>query len=735
MEPRLFRPILGRAAAALSLAAALVPAALFPQAAATAPAAPRPGPAGPAEVRILARSSEQTKDRIFASGDVEIRYGELVLFADRVEYDVGTKDLLAEGNVVLHSGGEVIRAERIRYGLASGRAVIEGASGLVQPSILFEAEEVEKRRAGLYSLKKARVTACAQPNPRWSFSLSRATLESDDHITMRDAVVRIKGVPVLYTPYLRYPLKDRATGFLMPQIGFAGEKGFSLSQSFYWAIAPNMDATVGVDAYLARGTGAGLEYRYLFPGGTRGELDLYYFIYKKAADGARPGNSSIVRLDHTQALPLGFTLVANVDYQTSYAFLREFDSNFQRALSTTRTTQGYLTRSWRGLNLSARVSRFETYFSEIDDANVSTSLPQISFNVFKTRLVAPLYFSLAASYARWQYGWKSEFEAGTERRSSRFSVNPSLSLPFTSIPWLTATGSVTAHFDRYGQSLDPATGLVVDAPLAAANVSAALEIVGPVLYKVFRGRDGRARLKNIVEPFVRYAYDSPIAASDRIVTSYGFFRNDQVSYGVTGRFLFKDGDRAVEVFSLSLGQTRYFSPEDGPLSGFPVDGAPPRFSEVAATLRFYPKARFSFDASAAYNPYYDSLSSLRLSATVGARADGNFLTANWFTSRNSWITGVDPELVALTMRDQVGAFAGLRLPRLAVDLRLEADYNIEQKELLYAGAQVTCHYQCVDILVDVRAYTYRDPPDVQVRLSLGLGSIGRTLDFLGGFGF
>jgi hypothetical protein len=99
------------------------------------------------------------------------------------------------------------------------------------------------------------------------------------------------------------------------------------------------------------------------------------------------------------------------------------------------------------------------------------------------------------------------------------------------------------------------------------------------------------------------------------------------------------------------------------------------------------------------------------------------------------VTGVDPDLIALYNRDQVGAFGGLRLPGLSLDLQLEADYNIKERKLLYTGAQATYHYQCVDLLVEVRAYYYRDTPDVQVRFSLGLGSIGRTLDFLGGFGF
>jgi LPS-assembly protein len=737
MKFRPFRRVLPRFVAGLCLAASLVPGGLFSQTAVPSKPAVRPAaPEAPAEVKILARNQERAGDRVYASGDVEIHYGELRLFADRIEYDLETKDVRAEGNVVVQSGGEVIRAERAFYNLGSGRGTIERASGLVQPSVLFEAETLERKQEDLYTLKKARVTACTQPNPRWSFGLSKANLKKDEYIEMWDAVVRIKSLPVLYLPYLRYPLKERATGFLLPRIGFAGEKGFSVSQSFYWALAPNMDATFGVDLYLARGTGAGLEYRYLFPGGTKGDLNLYYFSYKKEADGTKPGGSSIIRLNHTQALPLGFTLVANVDYQTSFSFLREFDNNFQRALSFTRTSQVYLSRSWRRFNLSARASRFETYFSQLDDSNVSTSLPQVTFNAFKTKLLGPVFFSLATSFTRWQYGWKSEYAAGTERRSSRLAASPSLSLPFTSVPWLTATTTVTANLSYYGQSLDPAGGGIVDEPLFTRNLVAAVEIVGPVFYRLFYGRDGQARLKNIIEPYVNYSYDSPTNASDRVVTSFGFFRYHQMSYGITSRFLFKGaGDRAVEVFSLALGQTYYFSPADGPLSVFPVDGKPPRFSEVTGTLRFYPQAKFSLDASAAYNPYYKNLSSLRLSATAGTKAQGDFLTLTWFTSRNSWVTGIDPALIALYNRDQIGAFGGLRLPGLALDLQLEADYNIKDRKLLYTGAQATYHYQCLDILVDVRVFYFRDRPDTQVRVSLGLGSIGKTLDFLGGFGF
>ncbi|MFO7732298.1 MAG: LPS assembly protein LptD [Candidatus Aminicenantes bacterium] len=698
------------------------------------PAAQETGPAED-EVRIVARTQERTEALVFASGDVEIHYRRFRLFADRVELRLETKDVLAEGNVVAHTEGQVIRAERARFNLETGLGTIEQASGMIQPSFLFEAESIEKRGPGLYSLKTGRLTACTQPNPRWSFSLSRADLKKDDHVTMWDAVLRIKSVPVLYLPYLRYPLEERATGFLMPRVGLSGTKGFSLSQSFFWAMAPNLDATVGFDYFSDRGLGAGLEFRYLFSGGTGGKVDLYHFMYKRDAAGNKPGGSSIVRLDHLQALPGGFKLAANADLQSSYDFLREFDNDFRRAVTFNRSSQVHLSRSWARFNLSARASRFETYFSELDDATVKTSLPQIQFNVFKVPLAGPLFFSLSSSFHAWSYGRKSEYEAGTERRSDTLSVIPAVSLPFSPAPWLTADTVLTGRFIYYGQRVDPESGLISNDGFFSPGFALRVELTGPVFYRVFHGRDGRPGLKNIIEPYFHYAFDSPVSQADRIVTAYGFFRFHQLSYGVNSRFLFKSGERPVEILSLGLGQTFYFSPEDGPLRDFPVDGQPPRFSEIAGTLRFYPESKFSLDASAGYNPYYKNLSSLRVSATAGSKLEGEFLSLSWFKSRNAWIPGVDPDLVTYYNRNQIGLFGGARLPRLSLDVQANVDFNLQESKLLYTGGRVTYHYQCIDFVVDVGVYYYRSQPEVQLRFSLGLGAIGRSLGFLEGAGF
>ncbi len=688
------------------------------------------------EIRIVARNHERTADMIIASGAAEVHFKTVTLMAERIELDPETRDVLAEGNVVIQSGGEVLRAERVFFNLESGRGRIEKASGMIRPSLLFEAAAVEKTGPDAFSLRTARVTTCLQPTPRWGFSFSRAEVKREDTLKMWNAVLRVKNFPVFYLPYISYPLeKERASGFLTPRIGHSGTKGFQLSQSYYWAIARNMDATIGLDVHTRLGIGLGLEYRYLFQKGTEGQATLYFFRAKKTGAGSALSNSSIVRLSHSQALPLGFKLVANIDYQSSFDFLKEFDDDFRRSVVSNRNSQLYVTRSWGHFNLNARVSRYETYYSERDDSVITTTLPQISFNVFKVKLLSPFLFSLASSVNSWRYGWRSEYDSGEEKRSTTYLLSPTLSLPVNSISWLTANAALTANLSYYGQSLDPESGTVLDEPLFAWNAVFRFDVVGPVFARITRGRRGEPRLKHVIEPSFSYTYESPVEEAERIITPYGYFRYHQLRYALTNRFLVKEDDQVHEVLTAGIEQTFYFAPEDGPLSRYPVDGKPPRFSEITGRLRFYPRSRFSLDVAAGYNPYYGNLSSLRLSANAGSKTEGRFVSLSWFKSNNSWITGADPALNELYNRHQLSLYGGVPIPALSLDVIGDVDFNIEEGKLLYTGARVVHHYQCLDFVFEFKVFYYRQNPELQFKFSLGLGNIGRTLDFLSGFGF
>lgn len=710
-----------------------------------------------AEPKIIARTQEFIQNLVRAEGNVEVEYKSLKLFADRIELNMDTKDIFAEGHVVIQTPDEVISAERIFFNLDSTLGKMENAFGMVQPDIRYQAESIEKKAENIYIFGKSQFTSCTQPVPRWKFSCARANLKRGDFIEMWGALVSIKKIPIFYLPYMRYPLdKEGATGFLMPLVGYSRVKGFSYSQTFYWAMARNMNATFTLDYFSTRGAGGGLEHRYLFSGGTGGSLNLYFFAFKKDSEWTGPDNAYFVRWNHNQPLPLGFSLSAEIDHQSSFEFLREFDNDFMRATVSNRRSQVHVSKAWSSFNFNMRASRFETHFPGApgeSNSIITQYLPQISFNSFKMKLISPLYFSFSSSFSRWQHGWQSEYKAGTETRSQSLTFHPVLSMPLTYIPWLTANLSAEANFAYYWQTYALVTAAggqkraIVDEPLLRQNFTLNVELVGPVFYRVWeigqakkegKEREGSWRLlKHIIEPYIAYRYDSPVASPERIITPYGFFRFHQLSYGLTNHILLKEEIMPKEVFTWGLSQTFYFSPENSPLSAYRVEGKIPEFSEVNTYVRFYPAARYSLDISANFNPYYQTFSSIRLGTSFRMPSDALFVNVSWFKSVDSWEIGSGSMSAnvpaSVWSRHQISLFGGIKVPALSIEAQGEMDFNILERKMLYSGLSFVYHYQCLDLKADIRIFYFREKPEAQYRISIGLGNIGRTTDILGGW--
>ncbi len=682
------------------------------------------------EYTIKAQFWEKKENRISASGNVEILYKDMALLADAVEVDTETKDIHAWGNVTLRSPDENVTCEEAHFNLDSGQGELKTVFGMIQPIVLYQAGSLIRQSPDLYGLEKAKITTCAQPVPRWQFSCSRANLKRDDYMEMWNAVLRIKKVPILYLPYMRYPLhKERSTGFLMPEGGYSGQKGIFYSQSFYWAIKRNMDATFNFDYYLDRGLGSGLEYRYLFSDGTGGQLNLYYFRFNNRAPMGSPENAYIVRVGHNQSLPAKFNLVADIDYQSSYDFLREFDNDFKRAVVSNRRSQFYLSRAWSYFNLNMRISQFETYYKQSDDSIIRKDLPQIGFSSTKIKLFSPFYFSFTSLFDRWEYGWESQFEQGRQRESQSLGFIPSITVPFTSISWMTLNSSLSTNLTYYFNSYAPGTTRVVNEPILSHNYAVNLDLTGPVFSKIFYGAQGNPKLKHILEPTFSYRFESPVALADRIITQRYFYTNHYVRYGLINRFFIKQNNMPREICTIGLDQYYYFDPENSPLSNYMVNGEPPEFSDINGYFRFYPSTKYSLDFSASFNPYTNNISRVRLSANLGAINDPLFMKINWYKSINPY------QEEARFSRHQIGFYGGVKIPRWGLEGQVELDFNILEKQMLYSAFALVYHYQCIDLRGELKIFYYRDKPEAQFRFSFGLGNIGKTTDFLGGFGF
>ena len=193
--------------------------------------------------------------------------------------------------------------------------------GTLEPDVYFYGQTIEKIGADKYRIKKGWFTTCVQPTPRWQIVSGSATLNLDDYVVLRNAVVEVKNVPVFYLPIMYYPIQedDRATGILLPMYGSSLALGSSISNAFFWAINRSHDATFFHDWMFSRGNGVGAEYRYLIGPQAQGDFKYYWLDQKEAIvnGGTRPARTSkTIRGNLSQNLPFGLSARGRVDYVT-----------------------------------------------------------------------------------------------------------------------------------------------------------------------------------------------------------------------------------------------------------------------------------------------------------------------------------------------------------------------------------------------------------------------------------
>lgn len=244
----------------------------------------RPSISGKEPISITAEKLEYLKDQdqFVAEGSVEVEQGSLRLTADHALLNQSSKFLKAKGQVRFFDGFSHLTADEIEYDFNSDQGVLlNGTLSSVDGLLFLKARRLRRISRDRYEMEESTFTTCQSDEckiPLWSLRARKAQVRIGGTLTARDVFLELKGIPVFYFPYLVLPaITDRQTGFLIPRLGYGSHQGFKIKEDFYWAIAPNQDATFSLDYRSARGAGGGIEYRYIPSRLSEGTFRTSYF--------------------------------------------------------------------------------------------------------------------------------------------------------------------------------------------------------------------------------------------------------------------------------------------------------------------------------------------------------------------------------------------------------------------------------------------------------------------------
>ena len=208
----------------------------------------------------------ETDGKVTLSGAVVMRQGNRTLATERATLDRATNEVTLEGGVSILEPEIALGGAGARTNIDTNAAELEDADYLLlDADMRGVAEYLERDEQGTLRVKRGTFTRCEPGNNTWRISSgSLKVKEGAIFASARNATLRVKGVPIAYTPYIRFPVKDdRQSGFLFPNIEYSGEEGLDLTLPYYFNLAPNYDATV-VPRYIAnRGLNLETEFRHL----------------------------------------------------------------------------------------------------------------------------------------------------------------------------------------------------------------------------------------------------------------------------------------------------------------------------------------------------------------------------------------------------------------------------------------------------------------------------------------
>ncbi len=364
--------------------------------------------------------------RIFYYGDVSVKYDNMKLSADYMEYDMetgtvyarGTLDTLTgewKGRPVMEEGGKSYNMEELRYNFKTRKARITNML-TEQDEGLLHGKNIKMMPDRSINITNGQYTVCDLDDPHYYLRLAAAKVitKPSQKTVFGPAWPVVEGVPLpVMLPFGFVPKRpERATGLLMPTFGEEQARGFYLRDlGMYFVFGNYLDLSVTGDYYTLGSWAVDINSRYRVNYKFNGNFSLAYSVdqtgEKGAADFFQTKNFG-VKWSHQQdskAHP-GTMFSASVNF-SSPSNSRYNARSVTEALQNQISSSISFSHNWNGkMNLSVNA----LHSQNSRDSSYAFTLPNITFSV--TRF----------------YPFKRKNRVGKEKFYEKFSIGYNTSL-------------------------------------------------------------------------------------------------------------------------------------------------------------------------------------------------------------------------------------------------------------------------------------------------------------------
>ncbi|WP_425914079.1 LPS-assembly protein LptD [Pseudomonas sp. GWSMS-1] len=370
----------------------------------------RPGmndqtPMSEAPMFLSAKASryEQEEQVATLAGDVVLRQAGMQVEADEANLRQAENRGELIGNVRLRDQGMLVVGDRAELQLDNGEAKVDNAEYVLHKShIRGNALYAKREESAIIRLKDGTYTSCEPGSNAWHLKGNNITLNPATGFgTATNVTLRVKNIPVFYTPYIYFPIDDRRqSGFLPPSIGSSSGNGLTLQTPYYFNLAPNYDATLYPTYMSDRGLLMEGEFRYLTKNseGQVGGAFLQDSNDDRKLQSDAEDQRWMYSWQHKQGL--NDRLLAEVDYTdiSDPYYFQDLSTDLGLGIDTYVNQRGTLT--YRGDGYTARLNAHAYELANITDVTPYNRLPQLTLDGVLPFKPAGVNFSYGTEYVR-----------------------------------------------------------------------------------------------------------------------------------------------------------------------------------------------------------------------------------------------------------------------------------------------------------------------------------------------
>ena len=553
------------------------------------------------EIEISSDSAELSRTGdAHLKGNVRVQQGDKKISAENVEYDAATGGFSVDGKVNYEDPRIRVRGESGTFDAAGGAKLGGAEFELPWRPARGAADSIAVTRDGMVSLDEVTYTTCPAGNEDWMLRARDIDLDTTTRNgTGRNVRLHFKGVPILYTPFISFPLGDqRKSGFLFPDFGFSERSGAELAAPYYFNLAPNYDLLLTPRILTERGVELDSEFRYLTTR-NRGALDAVYL----PSDELRDRDRSYVHWGHLGDFARRWRVLVDAANASDENYFEDFGAGSEGTSVVYVERDAELHYYGEHWSLFGQLQNHQIIDQTIpEDVRPYSRVPRfVARGEWQTM---PLGF---------EYAFDSElvyFLRDPGVTGGRLDVEPGISRPVTG-PGYYVVPSAAYRYTQYELGEVPAgseTSPSRAAPIASLDAG--------MLFERASGKNGQRLLT--LEPRLLYLYVPFRAQDDLPVFDTGlpdlnlvqlFRRNryvgadrlgdsNQLSAGVSARLL--DADSGRQFLNATLGQSWYF---DSPQVTLPGEVAGTReYSNVIAEVDLTAYQNWNVNLGLEWNP-------------------------------------------------------------------------------------------------------------------------------------